>query len=55
MYPVKDYIERFLEESLCFTENEQGTMYYVQIINPSDTELHDMGYTQSCDLSLCPT
>ena len=34
----------FWGESLRYTENGGDKMYYVQIINPTDRQLFDMGY-----------
>lgn len=35
-------IEEFPAESLRYTKTEEGSMYYVQIINPTDKELEDI-------------
>ena len=34
-------IEDFLGENIRYTESEGGSMYYVQIINPTDKEICD--------------
>ena len=34
-------IEEFPAESLRYTKTEEGSMYYVQIINPTDKEFED--------------
>ncbi len=41
-------IEDFPAESLCYTKAEDGIMYYIQIINPTDKEFSDAGYRHEC-------
>ena len=41
-------IEDFLGESIRYTESEGGSMYYVQIINPTDKEISDVISGQEC-------
>jgi len=38
------YLEEFNGTCLRYTKTENGTMYYVQIINPTETDFNDAGY-----------
>ena len=37
-------LEEFVGESLNYTKTENGTMYYISIINPTEKEFGDAGY-----------
>lgn len=44
-------LEEFVGESLSYTKTENGTMYYIRIINPTEKEFGEAGYFKVSDTS----